>query len=149
MSDDLDAQKPMRLISFKAPEADHTLVARMAIGAKSLSAFMRQLIRNAAGQFGPSLPEAPPEPVRDFNPAPIAHRPPPDPELVRQLAKLGNLLNQIAKGMHLCRHNGSAVDLPKLHFILLMIDGHMDYLREQYSTVVDDDVVIAPAGDPT
>lgn len=148
MSDDLDAQKPMRLISFKATPADHALIARMATGAKSVSAFLRQLVRAAGGQFGPSLPMPPPAPSRSFKPAPVEHRPPPDPELVRQLAKLGNLLNQLAKGMHFCRHNGSALDLTKLHFVLLMIDGHMEYLREEYTTAADDDVAIAPREAP-
>lgn len=133
MSDDLDARKPMRLISFKAPEADHTLVARMATGAKSVSAFMRQLIHAAAGQFGPSLPKAPTESPRG-KPAPVFTRPAPDPELVQHLAKVGNALNQLAKGVHVCRHNESTVDLPKLFLLLLMIDSHLEYLREQYTT---------------
>ena len=145
MSDDVDAQQPMRLISFKATPADHALIARMATGAKSVSAFLRQLVRAAAGQFGPSLPAPPPAPARSFDPAPVAHRPPPDPELARQLAKLGNLLNQLAKSMHLCRHNGTAVDLTVLHFMLLMIDGHMEYLREMYTTAAVDEVDIAPS----
>lgn len=135
MSDDIDAQKPMRLISFKAAEADHALVARMtATAAKSVSAFMRQLIRAAAGQFGPSLPEALTQPPRDFKPAPDCTRPAPDPELVRHLAKVGNVLNQLAKGVRVCLHNESTVDLPKLFLLLLMIDSHLEYLREEYTT---------------
>ncbi|MBU2289419.1 MAG: hypothetical protein KKC79_11370 [Gammaproteobacteria bacterium] len=127
-------------MSFKLTDTDFALVAGMAIGARSVSAFMRQLIRDAAGQFGPSLPMPPPLPSRRFAAPPVDHRPAADPELVRQLAKLGNLLNQLAKGMHLCRHDGSAVDLTKLHFMLLLVDSHLEYLREEYTTRADDQV---------
>ena len=134
MADDFSAKETMRLISFKATDADRALMARMAIGSESVSAFLRQLVRDAAGQYGPSLPVPVASPRRRFKSVPIAHRPPPDPELVRQLAMIANLLNQLATDMHLCRHNGTVVDLTVVHFMLLAIDGHMEYLREAYTT---------------
>lgn len=97
---------------------------------------LRDLIHTAAG----ALPRSKPGPrdtkkkkAKQPKALPSPTRLPPDPELLRLLVKLGNLLNQIARGLHAARHLGNLIDLAVLHFLLVVIRIEFENLREHYT----------------
>lgn len=150
MSEDLDAPStPMRQESFKLTDAESSDLKTLARG-QSRGALLRQWIRQAKEKFPLTLLPLTrkTQPRRLHKPAPDPLRPPADPELIRQLARLGNLLNQIAKGLHICRHQGQAADLAFIHFLLLMIDGHFEHLRESYTFAPKATDVDTTGGEP-
>lgn len=150
MSEDLDAQNlPMRQESFKLTDADSSELKALA-GGQSRGALLRQWIRQAKENFPLTLLPVTEkmQPKKLNKPATDPARPAADPELIRQLARLGNLLNQIAKGLHFCRHQGRAADLAFIHFLLLMIDGHFEYLRESYTFAPNASDTDTPGGEP-
>ena len=82
------------------------------------AAYLRWLLRREAGS--PAALPAPPKRKR----TPAASPPPPaaDPALLLQLAKVGNLLNQVARSANECRKNGSSLDLVQVLAVLLIIE---------------------------
>lgn len=87
------------------------------------AAYLRWLLRREAG--GPAALPAPAKRKRA-----LAASPPPaaDPALLLQIAKLGNLLNQIARNANECRRHGSAIDLVQVLAVLLIIQHQSEAL---------------------
>ena len=63
----------------------------------------------------------------------LSTRPPPDPELLRHLVRVGNLVNQVARGIHSSRHHGTPIDVVVLHFLLVVMRLELENLRDNYS----------------
>ncbi len=105
--------------AFRMSLDDCALLDKFAEAADiSDAAYLRWLLRREAGSAA-ALP-APPKRKR----RPEALPPPPaaDPALLLQLAKVGNLLNQVARSANECRKNGSSLDLVQVLAVLLIIE---------------------------
>ena len=87
------------------------------------AAYLRWLLRREAGS--PAALPAPPKRKRA-----LAASPPPaaDPALLLQIARVGNLLNQVARSANECRRNGSALDMVQVLAVLLVIQHESELL---------------------
>lgn len=126
--------------SFKLSidELDMLRALAEASPSKSRGAVLRDLIRVASS----ALPRpAQRKPARrktasaskSFLAALPTTRPPPDPELLRHLVRVGNLINQVARGIHSSRHHGTPIDVVILHFLLVVMRLELENLRDNYS----------------
>lgn len=125
--------------SFKLSPEEFDMLCMLAAGspAGSRSAVLRELIR-AAAKAPPSAPTRPVRPKSTARPAsPLGAAPtgcrPPDPELLRHLVRIGNLVNQVARGIHAARHKGTTIDVVILHFLLVVIRLELEQVRDHYT----------------
>jgi len=105
--------------AFRMSLDDFALLDKFAKAAGiSDAAYLRWLLRREAGSAA-ALP-APPKSKR----TPAALPPPSaaDPALLLQVAKVGNLLNQVARSANECRKSGSSLDLVQVLAVLLIIE---------------------------
>ena len=82
------------------------------------AAYLRWLLRREAG----SAAALPVPPKRKRTPEALPPPPAADPTLLLQLAKVGNLLNQVARSANECRKSGSSFDLVQVLAVLLIIE---------------------------
>ena len=87
------------------------------------AAYLRWLLWREAGS--PAALTAPPKRRRALaaSPAPAA-----DPALLLQIARVGNLLNQVARSANECRKSGSTLDLVQVLAVLLIIQHESESL---------------------
>jgi len=110
--------------AFRMSLDDFALLDKFAKAAGiSDAAYLRWLLRREAGS--PAALPAPPKRKRS-----LAASPPPaaDPALLLQIARVGNLLNQIARSANECRKSGSALDLVQVLAVLLIIQHESELL---------------------
>ena len=110
--------------AFRMSLSDFALLDKFAETAGiSDAAYLRWLLRREAGSLD-ALP-APPKRKR----TPVGSPPPAaDPALLLQIAKVGNLLNQVARGTNECRRQGSTLDLVQVLAVLLVIQHQSELL---------------------
>ena len=114
--------------AFRMSLGDFALLDQFAeLASISDAAYLRWLLRREAG--GPAALPAPPKRKRA-----LAASPPPaaDPALLLQIAKVGNLLNKIARSANECRRNGSAIDLVQVLTVLLIIQHETEALARPW-----------------
>lgn len=131
---------PMRQESFKLSIAELDLLRALADASphKSRGGVLRDLIRVAGGALPRPAPKKPAlsKPPRQSTAARAAAsptRPPAHPDLQRHIARVGGLVNQVARGIHTARHQGTPIDVVILHFALVVIRLELEYLRENYT----------------
>ena len=110
--------------AFRMSLGDFALLDQFAETAGiSDAAYLRWLLRREAGS--PAVLPAPPKCKRA-----LAALPPPaaDPALLLQIAKIGNLLNQVARSAHESRKNGNTLDLVQVLAVLLIIQHESESL---------------------
>ena len=105
--------------AFRMSLDDFALLDKFAKAAGiSDAAYLRWLLRREAG----SAAALPVPPKRKRTPEALPSPPTADPALLVQLAKVGNLLNQVARSANECRKNGSSLDLVQVLAVLLIIE---------------------------
>ena len=105
--------------AFRMSLDDFALLDKFAKAAGiSDAAYLRWLLRREAG----SAAALPVPPKRKRTPEALLSPPTADPALLVQLAKVGNLLNQVARSANECRKNGSSLDLVQVLTVLLIIE---------------------------
>lgn len=105
--------------AFRMSQGDFALLDKFAEGAGiSDAAYLRWLLRREAG----SAADLPAPPKRKRKPEALPPPPSADPALLMQLAKVGNLLNQVARSANECRKSGSSLDLVQVLAVLLIIE---------------------------
>lgn len=110
--------------AFRMSLGDFALLDQFAeMAGVSDAAYLRGLLRREAGSLA-AMP-VPPKRKRAFvvSPPPVA-----DPALLLQIARLGNLLNQIARSANECRRNGGTLDLVQVLAVLLIIQHQIELL---------------------
>ena len=110
--------------AFRMSLGDFALLDQFAETAGiSDAAYLRWLLRREAGS--PAALPAPPKRKRA-----LAASPPPaaDPALLMQIARIGNLLNQVARSANESRKNGNTLDLVQVLAMLLIIQHESESL---------------------
>ena len=110
--------------AFRMSLGDFALLDQFAeVAGISDAAYLRWLLRREAGS--PAALPAPPKRKRA-----LAASPPPaaDPALLLQIARVGNLLNQVARSANESRKNGSTMDLVQVLAVLLIIQHESESL---------------------
>lgn len=122
--------------AFRMSLDDFALLDRFAeVAGISDAAYLRWLLRREAGSFA-GLP-AP----RKRKRLPTGSTPPgADPALLLQIAKFGNLLNQIARSTNACRRNGSTLDVVQVLAVLLIVQRHIELLAQPTLSVSPKDI---------
>lgn len=145
--------EPMLQESFKLSKEELDMLRRLAEASphQSRGAVLRDLIRVAAGQLPHAAPKKPvsPKPPRLSKAARAALSPsrlPPHPDLLRHIARVGGLVNQVARGIHAARHQGTHIDVVILHFTLVVIRIELENLRENYTARSDEAEEAKPDG---
>ncbi len=114
--------------AFRMSLGDFALLDQLAETAGiSDAAYLRWLLRREAGS--PAALPAPPKRKRVLvaSPPPAA-----DPALLLQIARVGNLLNQVARSANGCRKNGSTLDLVQVLAVLLIIQHESELLARPH-----------------
>ena len=126
----------MKRRAFRMSLDDFALLDRFAeVAGISDAAYLRWLLRREAGSFA-GLP-APLKRKR----LPAGSTPPAeDPALLLQIAKFGNLLNQIARSTNACRRNGSTLDLVQILAVLLVVQQRIELLAQPAPSVSPKDI---------
>ena len=131
---------PMRQESFKLSVAELDLLRALADASphKSRGAVLRDLIRVAGGALPRPAPKRPvpsksPRQSKAARAAASPTRLPAHPDLLRHIARVGGLVNQVARGIHTARHQGTPIDVVILHFALVVIRLDLEHLRENYT----------------
>ena len=115
--------------AFRMSLGDLALLDQFAeVAGISDAAYLRWLLRREAGS--PAALPVPPKRKRA-----LAVSPPPaaDPALLLQIARVGNLLNQVARSANECRRNGSTLDLIQVLAVLLIIQHESESLARPSS----------------
>ena len=110
--------------AFRMSLGDFALLDQFAeVAGISDAAYLRWLLRREAGS--PAALPTPPKRKRA-----LAASPPPaaDPALLLQIARVGNLIHQIARSANECRRNGSTLDLVQVLAVLLIIQHESESL---------------------
>ena len=110
--------------AFRMSLGDFALLDKFAeVAGISDAAYLRWLLRREAGS--PSALPTPPKRKRA-----VAASPPPaaDPALLLQIARVGNLLNQVARSANESRKSGSILDLVQVLAVLLIIQHESESL---------------------
>lgn len=101
------------------------------------AAYLRGLIQREAGSFA----DLPSPRKRKHKHSPKGFGPPAaDPALLLQIAKLGNLLNQIARSTNACRRNGSTLDVVQVLAVLLIVQRHIELLAQPAMSISPKDI---------
>lgn len=87
------------------------------------AAYLRWLLRREAGS-----PAALPAPLKRKRALAVSPPPAADPALLLQIARVGNLLNQVARSANESRKNGSTMDLVQVLAVLLIIQHESESL---------------------
>jgi hypothetical protein len=110
--------------AFRMSLGDFALLDKFAeVAGISDAAYLRWLLRREAGS--PAALPVPPKRKRALTASPP---PAADPALLLQIAKVGNLLNQVARSANECRKNGSTLDLVQVLAVLLIIQRESESL---------------------
>ncbi len=128
-------EPPMQRRAFRMSLGDFALLDRFAdVAGISDAAYLRGLIQREAGSLA-DLP-SPRKRRHKHKHSPTGSAPPAaDPALLLQIAKLGNLLNQIARSANACRRNGSTLDLVQILAVLLIVQRQIELLAQTSPSV--------------
>lgn len=113
--------KREREIKIRLSNEEHEEILKMANG-KPLASFMREYCLSANSEYFAKVAKA--------NRAKI-NRLTVNPELLRQLAGIGNNINQISRNLNGLLRAGQSVDLIKLSIILQGIEGELKAIKNQ------------------
>ena len=110
--------------AFRMSLGDFALLDQFAeVAGISDAAYLRWLLRREAGS-----PAALPPPPKRRRALAASTPPAADPALLLQIARVGNLLNQIARSTNDSRKNGSTLDLVQVLAVLLIIQHESESL---------------------
>ena len=122
--------------AFRMSLDDFALLDRFAEAAGiSDAAYLRWLLRREAGSFADM-----PAPRKRKRLTAGSTPPAADPALLLQIAKLGNLLSQIARNTNACRRNCSTLDLVQVLAVLLIVQRHIELLAQPTLSVSPKDI---------
>ena len=114
----------MQRRAFRMSLSDFAILDQFSrMAGTSDAAYLRWLLQREAGR-SPVLPVPPKRKPALVSLMHVAA----DPILLLQIARLGNLLNQIARAANECRLNGSTLDLIQLLALLLIIQNQSELL---------------------
>ena len=114
--------KREREIKIRLSNDEHDQILKMANG-KPLASFMREYCLSADNEYFAKVAKA--------NRAKI-NRLTVNPELLRQLARIGNNVNQISRNLNALLRVGQGVDLIKLLIILQSIERELNEIKEAH-----------------
>lgn len=114
--------KREREIKIRLSNDEHDQILKMANG-KPLASFMREYCLSADNEYFAKVAKA--------NRAKI-NRLTVNPELLRQLAGIGNNVNQISRNLNALLRVGQGVDLIKLLIILQSIERELNEIKEAH-----------------
>lgn len=115
--------KREREIKIRLSNEEHDLISKMANG-KPLASFIREYCLSADSEYFAKVAKA--------NRAKI-NRLTVNPELLRQLAGIGNNVNQISRNLNGLLRAGQSVDLIKLAIILQGIDSELKAIKADHT----------------
>jgi len=114
--------KREREIKLRLSNDEHELISKMANG-KPVASFIREYCLSADNEYFAKVAKA--------NRAKI-NRLTVNPELLRQLAGVGNNVNQISRNLNGLLRAGNSVDLIKLAIILKDIERHLKEIKNNH-----------------
>lgn len=115
--------KREREIKLRLSNDEHELISKMANG-KPVASFIREYCLSADNEYFAKVAKA--------NRAKI-NRLTVNPELLRQLAGVGNNVNQISRNLNGLLRAGNSVDLIKLAIILKDIERHLKEIKNNHA----------------
>lgn len=116
-------EKRTKEIKIRLTDSEHNSLLKMAQG-RQLATFIREYCLSADSEYFAKVAKS--------NRAKI-NRLTVSPELLRQLAGVGNNVNQISRNLNQLLRAGQSVDLIKLAIILQGIESQLKAIKDQHS----------------